>query len=71
MADPRCTISYHTSRFSKHPEIALANLEPHAYGRIFHKTAKNMLGNVLAVPTRETVLALTLLAGISHGIGAS
>ena len=28
-----------------------------------------MLGNALAVPTRETVIALTLLAGISHGIG--
>lgn len=56
-------------RFSKHPDIALPNLEPHAYGLIFLKTAKNMLGNVLAVPSRETVIALTLLAGISHGIG--
>jgi hypothetical protein len=56
--------------FSKHPDIALPHLEPHSYGLVFLKTAKNMLGNMLAVPTRETVIALVLLAGICHGIGA-
>jgi hypothetical protein len=56
--------------FSKHPAIALPGLAPHSFGLPFLKTAKNMLGSVLAVPARETVIALTMLAGISHGIGA-
>ncbi|ORY29983.1 fungal-specific transcription factor domain-domain-containing protein [Naematelia encephala] len=50
------------ARFSTHPAIALPNLEPHAYGNVFHNRAKALLGAMLAVPSRETVQAFILLA---------
>lgn len=56
-------------RFSDHPAIALPDLERHSYGKVFLKVARDLLGSMLSVPSRETVVALALLAGIGHGIG--
>ena len=60
-----------TRRFSTHPWIALEHLQPHEYGNVFLKVARDLMGSMLSVPSRDTVNALALLAGISHGIGAS
>lgn len=57
------------ARFSEHPAIALAPLQPHEYGNIFLKRAKDLLPNMLAVPSRETVIALCLLGHICFGNG--
>ena len=57
-------------RFSDHPAIALPSLERHSYGNVFLKVARNLLGSMLSVPSRETVIAFVLLAGLGHGIGA-
>jgi len=45
-------------------------LERHSYGNVFLKVARDLLGSMLSVPSRETVIALVLLAGLGHGIGA-
>ncbi|ORY23128.1 fungal-specific transcription factor domain-domain-containing protein [Naematelia encephala] len=50
------------ARFSKHPAIALPSLRPHEYGDSFGKVAKNLQGSMLAVPSRDTIIALLLLA---------
>lgn len=57
------------SSFSTHPAIALPGLEPHAYGNIFCSRAKALLGSMLAVPSRDTVVAFILLAhtGFANG----
>ena len=57
-------------RFSLHPAIALPNLEPSEYGSPFGARAKAMLGSMLAVPSRETVMGLLLLALVAAGDGA-
>jgi hypothetical protein len=50
------------SRFSTHPAIALPSLQPWEYGNAFISRAKSMLGSMLSVPSRETVIAFILLA---------
>jgi hypothetical protein len=47
----------------------LPHLQPHEYGNVFLKVAQDMMGSMLSVPSRDTVNALALLAGISHGNG--
>jgi hypothetical protein len=56
-------------RFSTHPAIALPSLQPWEYGNVFIARAKSMLGSMLAVPSRETVIAFILLAhcGFANG----
>lgn len=49
-------------RFSTHPAIALPSLQPWEYGNVFIARAKSMLGSMLSVPSRETVIAFILLA---------
>jgi hypothetical protein len=56
-------------RFSSHPSIALPNLRPHEYGNVFAGRAKALLGSMLAVPSRESVLAFLLLALTAAGNG--
>ena len=43
--------------------------EPHEYGNPFLGIARQLLGSVLSVPSRDTVMALVLFAGLGHGIG--
>jgi hypothetical protein len=50
------------NRFSTHPAIALPSLQPWEYGNAFIARAKSMLGSMLSVPSRETVIAFILLA---------
>lgn len=52
-----------------HPAIALPSLQPWEYGNVFIARAKSMLGSMLAVPSRETVIAFILLAhcGFANG----
>ncbi|WWD10505.1 hypothetical protein V865_008641 [Kwoniella europaea PYCC6329] len=57
-----------SARFSTHPSIALKHLEPFEYGQEFYKAAKELLGSMLTVPSRETVMGLVLLAHV--GLGA-
>lgn len=54
------------ARFSHHPAIARG--QPHEYGQVFQVRAESLLASSLAVPTRETVGALVLLAhlGLSN-----
>ncbi|GFZ47717.1 hypothetical protein JCM24511_05464 [Saitozyma sp. JCM 24511] len=56
------------ARFSTHTAIAKPDLRPHEYGNAFANRAKTHLASSLAVPSRETVSALTLLAvlGLSN-----
>ncbi|KAK1921479.1 hypothetical protein DB88DRAFT_513497 [Papiliotrema laurentii] len=61
-------IACSAARFSTHPWIALEHLQPHEYGNVFLKVARDLMGSMLSVPSRDTVNALALLAGISHGI---
>ena len=65
---PAC-LTDRSIRFSDHPAIALPDLERHSYGNVFLKVARDLLGSMLSVPSRETVIALVLLAGLGHGIG--
>ncbi|KAK8853507.1 hypothetical protein IAR55_004214 [Kwoniella newhampshirensis] len=53
------------ARFSSHPAIAQKHLQPSEYGNEFYKAAKELLGSMLAVPTRETVIGLILLGHVS------
>ena len=57
------------ARFSTHPAIALPDLQPHEYGAAFTNRAKDLLGSMLSVPSRETVTALVLLAHIGFANG--
>lgn len=49
-------------RFSTHPAIALPDLQPYEYGNVFYARAKQLLGSMLGIPSRETVAAFVLLA---------
>jgi hypothetical protein len=57
-------------RFSTHPAIAVPHLQPHAYGNIFNDRAKVLLGSMLGVPSRETIIAFILMSHISFANGA-
>lgn len=50
------------ARFSKHPLVALPDLEPHEYGKVFYARAKAMVGSMLGFPSREAIAAFVLLA---------
>ncbi|KAL7419454.1 aminopeptidase [Cryptotrichosporon argae] len=52
------------ARFSTHPAIALPDLQPHAYGNVFAARAHGLLAPMLGLPSRETVVALVLLAHV-------
>lgn len=56
------------ARFSHNPAVARPDLKPHEYGQPFQVRAESLLASSLAVPTRETVGALVLLAhlGLSN-----
>ncbi|WVQ94609.1 hypothetical protein IAU59_001689 [Kwoniella sp. CBS 9459] len=56
------------ARFSSHPLIALKHLKPFEYGNNFHKVAKELLGSMLSVPSRETVIGLVLLGHMGLAI---
>lgn len=58
-----------TARFTTHPAIAREELKPHEYGNVFAKRAKEMLASMLAVPSRDTVVALVLMAHVGFGNG--
>jgi hypothetical protein len=58
-------------RFSSHPSIALPGLQPHAYGNVFNDRAKVLLGSMLGVPSRETIIAFVLMSYISFANGTS
>jgi hypothetical protein len=58
-------------RFSSHPSIALTGLQPHAYGNVFNDRAKVLLGSMLGVPSRETIIAFVLMSYISFANGTS
>ena len=55
------------ARFSTHPSIAQPDLKPHEYGNPFFRNAKDMLGSMLGLPSRETVMALVLLCHAGFG----
>jgi hypothetical protein len=59
------------ARFSSHPSIALPGLQPHAYGNVFNDRAKVLLGSMLGVPSRETIIAFVLMSYISFANGVS
>ncbi|KAK4687588.1 hypothetical protein P7C73_g2528, partial [Tremellales sp. Uapishka_1] len=50
------------ARFSTHPAIAKPDLIPSDYGKEFYGNAKEMLGSMFTVPSRETVIGLCLMA---------
>lgn len=50
------------ARFSKHPLVALPELQPHEYGKVFYARAKAMVGTMLGFPSREAIIAFVLLA---------
>lgn len=50
------------ARFSKHPLVALPDLQPHEYGKVFYARAKAMVGTMLGFPSREAIVAFVLLA---------
>jgi hypothetical protein len=56
------------ARFSRNPAVVRPELKPHEYGQPFQVRAESLLASSLAVPTRETVSALVLLAhlGLSN-----
>ncbi|OCF32313.1 hypothetical protein I316_05981 [Kwoniella heveanensis BCC8398] len=56
------------ARFSSHPLIALKHLKPFEYGNNFYKVAKELLGSMLSVPSRETVIGLVLLGHMGLAI---
>ncbi|KGB77880.2 hypothetical protein CNBG_3718 [Cryptococcus deuterogattii R265] len=56
-----------SARFSVHPAIALPHLQPYSYGAIFTSRAKALLGSLLSVPSRDTILSCLLLAMIAAG----
>ncbi|WVF67007.1 hypothetical protein IAT40_001750 [Kwoniella sp. CBS 6097] len=56
------------ARFSSHPLIALKHLKPFEYGDNFYKVAKELLGSMLSVPSRETVIGLVLLGHMGLAI---
>jgi hypothetical protein len=56
------------SRFSTHPLIALDHLQPHEYGNVFYAAAKELLGSMMSVPSRETVIGLILMSHVGLGI---
>jgi hypothetical protein len=58
-------------RFSSHPSIALPGIQPHAYGNVFNDRAKVLLGSMLGVPSRETIIAFVLMSYISFANGVS
>ncbi|WWC61511.1 uncharacterized protein I303_104095 [Kwoniella dejecticola CBS 10117] len=58
-----------TARFSSHPRLALKHLKPFEYGNEFYAAAKALLGSMLSVPSRETVMGLVLLAHVGLGTG--
>jgi hypothetical protein len=58
------------ARFSSHPSIAVPGLQPHAYGNVFNDRAKVLLGSMLGVPSRETIIAFVLMSHISFANGA-
>ncbi|BEI95017.1 uncharacterized protein CcaverHIS019_0705980 [Cutaneotrichosporon cavernicola] len=55
------------ARFTDHPAIAREGLKRSEYGNVFYARARAMLGDMLAVPSRETVLALVLMAHVGFG----
>lgn len=63
------TVQCVDNRFSTHPSIALPGLQPHEYGNVFFETAKEMLGSMLAVPLRDTIVALLLLCHVGFANG--
>jgi hypothetical protein len=56
-------------RFSHHPLLALPTLQPHEYGQRYSKKAKALLGQMLSIPSRDTVAAFLLLAMAAAGEG--
>ncbi|WVW83535.1 hypothetical protein I302_105556 [Kwoniella bestiolae CBS 10118] len=58
-----------SARFSNHPSIASKHLKPFEFGNEFYKAAKELLGSMLTVPSRETVVGLVLLAHVGLGAG--
>jgi hypothetical protein len=63
-------VSELNDRFSSHPSIAVPGLQPHAYGNVFNDRAKVLLGSMLGVPSRETIIAFVLMSYISFANGA-
>lgn len=55
------------ARFATHPAIAKPGLKPHEYGNVFAARAKGLLASMLAVPSRDTVVALVLMAHVGFG----
>ncbi|ORX38734.1 hypothetical protein BD324DRAFT_622136 [Kockovaella imperatae] len=51
-----------SARFSKDPRLAATGLNPEAYGDVYFDRANSMLGNVIKIPLRETVIGFVLLA---------
>jgi hypothetical protein len=43
--------------------------QPHAYGNVFNDRAKVLLGSMLGVPSRETIIAFVLMSHISFANG--
>jgi hypothetical protein len=62
---------YSDIRFSNHPAIAKPNVPPHAYGNVFMDRAKVLLGSMLGVPSRETIIAFVLMCHVSFANGWS
>ena len=69
MRDNICVLELISNRFSTHPTIALPELRPYQYGQRFSSRARDLLGAMLAFPSRKTVTALTLLAYCAYGDG--
>lgn len=63
------TIAATAARFATHHAIAQGKAQAHEYGNVFAKRAKEMLAAMLAVPSRDTVVALVLLAHVGFGNG--
>ena len=51
-----------SARFSNDPRIAQSRSEPSTFGDVYYERAHAMLGNVVKIPLRETVVGFTLLA---------
>jgi len=59
------------ARFSTHPSVVERGVKTHDYGHVYHKAAKDLLGSMLGVPSRKTVMALVLLAHLGFAVGES
>ena len=57
--------------YSDSPQVVQPGVQPYEYGIAWYRRARSMVGTVMAIPLRETIMGFVLLAAIAVKIGSA